>query len=54
MGTPAFIIVSTVLILGWVFANGAVAYINKMVTAIGNGQAFDPEPWILLNLVFSA
>ena len=54
MGTPAFIVASTVLILGWVFANGATAYISKMITAIGRGNPFDPEPWILLNLLFSA
>jgi uncharacterized membrane protein len=54
MGTPAFIIISSVLILGWVLANGATGYISQTFTNIGNGKQFDPEPWILLNLVFSA
>ncbi len=54
MGTPAFIVVSTFLILGWVFANGATTYITQTIHNIGNGKQFDPEPWILLNLVFSA
>jgi uncharacterized membrane protein len=54
MGTPAFIVVSTVLILGWVFANGATTYVSQTIQDIGNGKQFDPEPWILLNLLFSA
>jgi uncharacterized membrane protein len=54
MGTVAFIIVSSLMILGWVFANGAVHYISSTITNIGNGKQFDPEPWILLNLIFSA
>jgi uncharacterized membrane protein len=54
MGTPAFIVVSTVLILGWVFANGATTYVSQTVTSIEHGRQFDREPWILLNLVFSA
>ena|ERR1700693_4230363 len=54
MGTVAFIVIATVLILAWVFANGAVHYVSQTVTNIGHGHQFDPEPWILLNLVFSA
>jgi len=54
MGTVAFIIVSSLLILAWVFTNGAVHYISSTITNIGNGKQFDPEPWILLNLIFSA
>ena len=54
MGTVAFIIVSMLLILGWVFANGAAHYISQTITNIGKGNQFDPEPWILLNLIFSA
>jgi len=54
MGTVAFIVIATVLILVWVFANGAAHCISATVTNIGKGQQFDPEPWILLNLVFSA
>ncbi len=54
MGTPAFIVVSTFLILGWEFANGAAAYVSQTIHNIGVGKQFDPEPWILLNLVFSA
>jgi Protein of unknown function (DUF1003) len=34
--------------------NGAVQYISSTITNIGDGKQFDPEPWILLNLIFSA
>ena len=54
MGTVAFIVIATALILVWVFANGAAHYVSMTVTNIGKGKQFDPEPWILLNLVFSA
>jgi uncharacterized membrane protein len=54
MGTVAFIVIATFLILVWVFANGAAHYLSQTVTNIGHGHQFDPEPWILLNLVFSA
>jgi uncharacterized membrane protein len=54
MGTVVFIIVSSLLILAWVFTNGAVHYISSTITNIGDGKQFDPEPWILLNLIFSA
>jgi uncharacterized membrane protein len=54
MGTVTFIIISSGLILAWVFSNGAIHYISTTITNIGNGKQFDPEPWILLNLIFSA
>jgi uncharacterized membrane protein len=54
MGTVPFIITSTVLIVGWVFSNGAVHYLHSTVQNIAHGKQFDPEPWILLNLIFSA
>lgn len=54
MGTVPFLIISTALILGWVFANGVITYINSTVHAVEHGKQFDPEPWILLNLIFSA
>jgi uncharacterized membrane protein len=54
MGTVPFLIVSAIAILGWVFANGAVHYIHSTIQAVGHGHQFDPEPWILLNLIFSA
>ncbi len=54
MGTVPFLVVSMVLILAWVFANGAVHYVHMTVENLEHGNQFDPEPWILLNLVFSA
>jgi uncharacterized membrane protein len=54
MGTVPFLIISTALILAWVFSNGAVHYINETVHNLEHGSQFDPEPWILLNLIFSA
>jgi len=54
MGTVAFILVSSMLILAWVFVNGAAHYVSSTITNIGKGKQFDPEPWILLNLIFSA
>jgi uncharacterized membrane protein len=53
MGTVPFIVLSSLIILGWVFANGAAHYISQTITHLEHGADFDPEPWILLNLVFS-
>jgi uncharacterized membrane protein len=54
MGTVPFLVVSVVLILAWVFANGAVHYVHATIENLEHGHQFDPEPWILLNLLFSA
>ena len=54
MGTVPFLLISTALILAWVFANGAAHYVSSTIHAVGHGKQFDPEPWILLNLIFSA
>lgn len=54
MGTVMFIVVSTLIIIAWVFANGAVSFIQHTVSNIEHGRAFDAEPWILLNLIFSS
>lgn len=43
MGTVRFVVISTLIILLWIAANG--------VATIG---AWDPYPFILLNLMFSA
>ena len=53
MGTVAFVLVGSGIILAWVFINGAAHYLSQTVTKLGNGGQFDPEPWILLNLIFS-
>jgi uncharacterized membrane protein len=53
MGTVQFIVISTVIILGWVFINHAVTFLEHAWKGLKDGQGFDPEPWILLNLIFS-
>jgi uncharacterized membrane protein len=53
MGTVAFVLIGSGIILGWIFVNGAAHYFSGMITKLGNGSQFDPEPWILLNLIFS-
>jgi len=46
-GTPRYLAIQTVIVIMWIAFNAleAVAY--------GKGAAFDPYPFILLNLVFS-
>jgi uncharacterized membrane protein len=53
MGTVQFVIIGSAVILGWIFANGAVHYASNTIKALEHGGQFDPEPWILLNLIFS-
>ena len=53
MGTVQFVVIGSLIILGWIFANGAVHYAETTVKALAHGGQFDPEPWILLNLIFS-
>ena len=53
MGTVQFVLIGSLIILGWVFINGAVKYLEHTGKAITQGGEFDPEPWILLNLIFS-
>ncbi len=53
MGTVQFVVIGSLIILGWIFANGAVHYASTTIKALEHGGQFDPEPWILLNLIFS-
>jgi uncharacterized membrane protein len=53
MGTVQFVLIGSLIILGWVFINGAAKYLESTGKAITKGGEFDPEPWILLNLIFS-
>jgi uncharacterized membrane protein len=54
MGTVTFLVVSSAVILGWVLANHVVHFLRTSWTGLLNGQGFDPAPFILLNLIFSA
>jgi uncharacterized membrane protein len=53
MGTVQFVLIGSLIILGWVFINGAFKYLESTGKALSKGGEFDPEPWILLNLIFS-
>ena len=54
MGTVAFLIISSAIILAWVLANHVITFLSTSWHGLLNGKGFDPAPFILLNLVFSA
>ncbi len=54
MGTVTFLIVSSAIILGWVFVNHLTQFLSSSWHGLLTGKGFDPAPFILLNLVFSA
>jgi uncharacterized membrane protein len=54
MGTVAFLVVSSGVILAWVLANHVIHFLTNSWSGLLNGKGFDPAPFILLNLVFSA
>jgi uncharacterized membrane protein len=54
MGTVGFLLVSSGVIVAWVLANHVVHFLSNSWTGLLNGTGFDPAPFILLNLVFSA
>jgi uncharacterized membrane protein len=54
MGTVGFLVVSSGVILAWVLSNHVVHFLSQSWTGLLNGKGFDPAPFILLNLVFSA
>jgi uncharacterized membrane protein len=54
MGTVGFLLVSSAIILAWVLANHVIHFLSNSWTGLLNGKGFDPAPFILLNLVFSA
>jgi uncharacterized membrane protein len=54
MGTVGFLVVSSAVILIWVLVNHVVHFLSNSWHGLLNGQGFDPAPFILLNLVFSA
>ncbi len=54
MGTVQFVVVSTVVIVVWVLVNHVVSFLSTSWTGLLHGRGFDPAPFILLNLVFSA
>src|SRR5260370_15358484 len=54
MGTVACLVVSSAVILGWVLSNHVLTFLSNSWTGLLNGKGFDPAPFILLNLLFSA
>jgi uncharacterized membrane protein len=54
MGTVAFLVISTAIILGWVLVNHLISFLDASWHGLLNGKGFDPAPFILLNLLFSA
>src|SRR5215469_4011409 len=54
MGTVSFLVISSAIILGWILSNHGINFLANSWTGLLNGKGFDPAPFILLNLVFSA
>jgi uncharacterized membrane protein len=54
MGTVGFLLVSSTVILAWVLSNHVIHFLETSWKGLLNGNGFDPAPFILLNLVFSA
>jgi uncharacterized membrane protein len=54
MGTVAFLIASSAIILAWVLSNHVLSFLSSAYHGLLNGKGFDPAPFILLNLMFSA
>src|SRR5271154_3081029 len=54
MGTVGFLLVSSGVIIAWVLSNHVIHFLSDSWTGLLNGKGFDPAPFILLNLVFSA
>jgi uncharacterized membrane protein len=54
MGTVGFLLVSSGIIIAWVLSNHVIHFLSNSWTGLLNGKGFDPAPFILLNLVFSA
>jgi uncharacterized membrane protein len=54
MGTVTFLLASSAVIIAWVLANHVITFLHKSWTGLLDGKGFDPAPFILLNLVFSA
>jgi uncharacterized membrane protein len=54
MGTVGFLLVSSTIILAWVFSNHVVKFLSNSWDGLLHGRGFDPAPFILLNLLFSA
>jgi uncharacterized membrane protein len=54
MGTVQFVLISTIVIVAWLLVNHVSRFLGNSWHGLLHGQGFDPAPFILLNLVFSA
>ncbi len=54
MGTVHFVVGSTVIIAAWLVVNDVSGFLSQAWSGLLKGEGFDPAPFILLNLVFSA
>jgi uncharacterized membrane protein len=54
MGTVTFLLASSAVILAWLFTNHVITFLRNSWTGLLDGKGFDPAPFILLNLGFSA
>jgi len=54
MGTVQFVVASTVVIVAWMLVNHVTTFLQASWSGLLHGRGFDPAPFILLNLVFSA
>jgi uncharacterized membrane protein len=54
MGTVGFLLASSGVIIAWVLSNHVIHFLSQSWKGLLNGSGFDPAPFILLNLVFSA
>ena len=54
MGSVTFLIVSSAVIIAWMLLNHVITFVGNSWTGLLDGKGFDPAPFILLNLVFSA
>jgi uncharacterized membrane protein len=54
MGTVGFLVASSTVIVLWVVSNHVFRFLSHSWHGLLHGTGFDPAPFILLNLVFSA
>jgi uncharacterized membrane protein len=52
MGTVAFVVIGSAIIIGWVLVNSAAPHLEQTVGTVAHRREFDADPWILLNLIF--
>lgn len=54
MGSGQFVLISTFVIFAWLGVNHVTRFLASSWSGLLHGRGFDPAPFILLNLLFSA